>query len=79
MFCSACGSESEEGARFCFKCGREMRQSGTPRPVLERTPDAVAPEAAAALPSRGGSALFITGAVAVLPAIALLWAIIDAL
>ena len=36
MFCSRCGSQMNERARFCTKCGFELKQ-GIPRPKAEKT------------------------------------------
>jgi uncharacterized membrane protein len=38
MFCSKCGAENPEGARFCSKCGAQLAISATP------TEGAVKPE-----------------------------------
>jgi len=39
MFCSQCGAENPEGARFCSKCGAELGAAGAP------TEGAATPEA----------------------------------
>jgi len=39
MFCSKCGTENPEGAKFCSKCGAELGVATTP------TEDAAKPEA----------------------------------
>ena len=33
MFCTHCGAQLEEGARFCSVCGKETRRSSKPAPV----------------------------------------------
>lgn len=36
MYCPKCGTEAEEGARFCAKCGRDISDSSEqPRPARE--------------------------------------------
>ena len=36
MYCPQCGTEAEEGARFCAKCGRDISDSSEqPRPAHE--------------------------------------------
>ena len=36
MYCPQCGTEAEEGARFCAKCGRDLFDSSEqPRPAHE--------------------------------------------
>ena len=36
MYCPQCGTEAEEGARFCAKCGRDISNSSEqPRPAHE--------------------------------------------
>ena len=34
MFCSGCGNEVKEGAKFCNKCGAKLAQA----PVVEEIP-----------------------------------------
>jgi uncharacterized membrane protein YvbJ len=38
MFCSKCGKEQLEGAKFCGQCGQEVGKPVSPSPTTSRTP-----------------------------------------
>lgn len=81
MFCPACGTEQPDAAQFCFKCGKRMPAvdvaslpAEPPAPVAARPSGAAQLRASSTLPlSRG-----VIGAIAALPVVAILLAIIDA-
>jgi len=51
-FCSACGSQLEDGAHFCTKCGRPVAAEVAPESAVQAPP--VFPAGAVAVPLAGG-------------------------
>ena len=53
MFCTKCGAQIEDGAKFCTSCGQKLEEAPAAAPVAEAAPEAApvaetAPEAAPA-------------------------------
>jgi TM2 domain-containing membrane protein YozV len=59
MFCSKCGAENPDGAKFCAKCGNALAAPVAPPTVAPDTVRAAAAPAAAAVPTPTGKTPWI--------------------